>query len=248
MVDYSEMYANLAIKYDFRVIEFPNSPSLWADRVKSAYLPSTTFGTINSKDMNSSTNEVEKSAQAQLMEQSLNMILKENVALVNKINLVEVVPLIDYIHQAERIFIIATGRSGFAMRSAAMRLMHLGFTVYFVGETTTPAIGPKDLLITASGSGNTSSIVSAAQKAVLLGANVVAITTDAQSNLAALANQVILIPAAGKQEHTGEKSVQYSGGLFEQFLLLLMDSVFHTLWQMDGSPAEELWKRHANLE
>ena len=43
--------------------------------------------------------------------------------------------------------------------------MHLGYTVYFVGEPTTPSIQEGDLLILGSGSGNTASLVSNAKKA-----------------------------------------------------------------------------------
>ena len=39
-----------------------------------------------------------------------------------------------------------------------MRLMHLGFNVYVVGETVTPAVETDDLLIVISGSGETKSI------------------------------------------------------------------------------------------
>jgi len=179
---------------------------------------------------------------------SLDMILNENLQLSQKIDLEALLPLINYIRQSGRIFILSAGRSGFAMRSFAMRLMHLGLTVYFVGETTTPAIQKGDLLITASGSGTTSSIVRAAEKATAIGANLVALTTNTTSPLAKLANHVVYIPAAEKEDHGGGKSKQYAGSLFEQFLLLLMDAVFQSLWKLDGTPAEELYKRHANLE
>jgi 6-phospho-3-hexuloisomerase len=46
---------------------------------------------------------------------------------------------------------------------AAMRFMHLGYTVFIV--ETTPAILEGDLLLVASGSGTTSSVVSSAEKA-----------------------------------------------------------------------------------
>ncbi|WP_443944067.1 6-phospho-3-hexuloisomerase [Pedobacter sp. AW1-32] len=179
---------------------------------------------------------------------SLDLILEENLALTKKMDLESLIPFVNYIQQAERIFIISAGRSGFAMRAAAMRLMHLGMNVYFVGETTTPAIKPGDLLIAASGSGTTSTIVRAAEKSKLAGATVVALTTNIQSPLAALADYSVRIAAAEKQDHGGANSKQYAGSLFEQFLLLLMDAVFQSLWKLDGTPAEELWKRHANLE
>ncbi|RZL47595.1 MAG: hypothetical protein EOO93_25005, partial [Pedobacter sp.] len=84
---------------------------------------------------------------------NLDLILEENLQLVKKIDTETLVPLVNSIQQSQRIFLIATGRSGFALRGAAMRLMHLGLTVYFAGDTTTPAIKKGDLLIVASGSG-----------------------------------------------------------------------------------------------
>ena len=61
--------------------------------------------------------------------------LRENALLVDnaELELVE-----KYIMEADRIFVSGAGRSGFAARGFANRLMHLGYTVYFVGEPTTP--------------------------------------------------------------------------------------------------------------
>ncbi|RZL31864.1 MAG: 6-phospho-3-hexuloisomerase [Pedobacter sp.] len=179
---------------------------------------------------------------------NMDLILTENQQLAKKIDVTELITLVDYIQKAPRIFLVATGRSGFALRGVAMRLMHLGLTVYFVGDTTTPAITEGDLLIAASGSGTTASIVKAAEKSISVKANVFAITTDSQSALAQLANAKVIVPAQGKQDFEGGKSQQYAGSLFEQFLLLVMDAVFQSLWKIDGSVAEKLWARHANLE
>ncbi len=179
---------------------------------------------------------------------NLEMILLENSWLLKQIDFEEVAELVSSIRKAKHIFIIAAGRSGFSMRSAAMRLMHLGLKIYFVGDTTTPAIQQGDLLIAASGSGTTSTIVRAAEKSIAAGADVVALSTQASSPLAKLAVQVVQIPAAEKQDHENSRSRQYAGSLFEQFLLILTDAVFQSMWKAAGTPAEELWKRHANLE
>ena len=179
---------------------------------------------------------------------NLEMILMENTWLLKQIDFNEVAALAKSIKTANSIFIIAAGRSGFAMRSAAMRLMHLGLNAHFVGETTTPAIKQGDLLIAASGSGTTSSIVKAAEKAKSVGARVVALSTQSQSLLANVADQLILIPAAEKEDHEGSRSRQYAGSLFEQFLLLLTDAIFQSLWKLHDTPNAELWTRHANLE
>lgn len=201
---------------------------------------------MNKEDLDM--NNVSASNINQELEQNLDLIIAENQELGKKMNTESLVPLIQAIQQSESIFLIAAGRSGFALRGAAMRLMHLGLTTYFVGDTTTPAIKKGDLLIVASGSGTTTSMVRAAEKAVDVGAQVIALTTVSESELAKLAKHTIIIPAAAKQEVEGRKSQQYAGSLFEQFLFLLMDVVFQSLWKLSTQPAEELWERHANLE
>src|ERR1700734_1021041 len=54
---------------------------------------------------------------------------------------------------ANRLFVMGAGRTGLALKMAAMRLMHLGLEVHVAGEVTCPAIGRGDLLLVASGSG-----------------------------------------------------------------------------------------------
>ena len=154
------------------------------------------------------------------LQSNLNQIIEENSNLAQRLELEQIIPLIYQIQQASHIFVTAVGRSGFAMRSAAMRLMHLGFSVYFVGDTTTPAIKKGDLLIAASGSGTTETIIRAADQSINAGAKLVGITTNATSKLAQLSTHTIIIPAAEKQDHSKKISNQYAGSLFEQFLLL----------------------------
>ncbi|WEK60919.1 MAG: 6-phospho-3-hexuloisomerase [Candidatus Microbacterium colombiense] len=149
---------------------------------------------------------------------------------------------------ADRVFLLGAGRSGLALRMTAMRLMHLGLTVFVVGDTTTPAIERGDLLLTATGSGTTPGIVRAATTAQSLGAVVATITTAPESPVAELSSVVVTVPAAGKLDRSGAASAQYAGSLFEQTVVLLGDALFHTLWQRSGLSADELWPRHSNLE
>ncbi|MBK1787463.1 6-phospho-3-hexuloisomerase [Prauserella cavernicola] len=150
--------------------------------------------------------------------------------------------------KAPKVFTIGTGRSGLALQMAAMRFMHLGLPTHVVGETTAPAIGSRDVLVAASGSGSTARVVRAAQTARDQGADVIALTTAADSALAKIATEVLIVPAADKQDFDGNASVQYAGSLFEQSVLLITDALFHTLWKTGGTKARELWRLHANLE
>ncbi|WP_243795127.1 6-phospho-3-hexuloisomerase [Saccharopolyspora gloriosae] len=150
--------------------------------------------------------------------------------------------------EASAVFTVGTGRSGLALQMAAMRFMHLGLDTHVVGETTARAIGSGDVLVAASGSGSTARVVRAAETARAQGASVVALTTNPDSALAKTATEVLVIPAADKQDFDGTASTQYGGSLFEQSVLLLTDALFHTLWRSSGTQASELWRLHANLE
>jgi 6-phospho-3-hexuloisomerase len=176
------------------------------------------------------------------------MILKELDSTLSAVNEAEVAVAQRMILSARRVFVTGAGRSGLSLRMAAMRLMHLGLTVHVAGEITAPAIAQGDLLIVASGSGTTAGAVHAAEVARKVGADVLAITTAPESKLGVLAQGLIVIPAATKQDHGGAKSEQYAGALFEQSVLLLTDAMFQGMWRERGESAEELWKRHANLE
>lgn len=179
---------------------------------------------------------------------NLGLIQDEIAASVAGIDEQQLVELSGYLRSAARVFVAGAGRSGMVLRMAAMRLMHLGLTVHVAGETTTPAIRSGDLLLVASGSGTTSGVVKSGETAKRAGAQVAVVTTDAQSPLAALADVLVVIPAARKTDHESSASLQYSGSLFEQVLFLSTEAVFQTMWGTSNEPAEQLWLRHANLE
>lgn len=137
------------------------------------------------------------------------------------------------------------------MRSLGVRLMHLGKTVYVVGETTTPSITAGDLLIIGSGSGQTSSVLLMAERAKRQKANILLFTTDAASPLAEFADHQVIIPAPPlnvSKQLNNLISVQPMGTLFEQSLLILCDSLVLALMQRIGVSHAEMRKRHANLE
>jgi 6-phospho-3-hexuloisomerase len=155
------------------------------------------------------------------------------------------------IESSSRIFVAGAGRSGLCMRAFAMRLMHLGKTVYVVGETTTPGIAGTDLLVLGSGSGRTTSLCAMAEQARRLGAQVLLFTTDAGSPLARLSDLQVVIPAPSfrvRDEMHDSLSVQPLGTLFEQSMLILCDSLILALMRRTGVSAVRMFAQHANLE
>lgn len=181
------------------------------------------------------------------LESSAKLVLSENQWVLTRVSWLAVADLIRVISRAERIFVLGEGRSGLAVRMAAMRFMHLGRRVHVVGETTTPALGDGDTLIAVSGSGETPGVIMAVERARTAGGQIVAVTTTS-SPLAITADLVILIPAPSKHDRSSTSSAQFAGSLFEQTTLLLFDTVFHALSRELGKTPEALWSEHANLE
>jgi len=109
---------------------------------------------------------------------------------IQELNMEEVEQLIKLLLEAKdkKIFIVGMGRSGFVARAFALRLMNLGFNVYFLGETITPAAEKGDLLIAISGTGTTKMVLTASSAAKDIGATVIAITSFPESPLGQIAD------------------------------------------------------------
>lgn len=152
--------------------------------------------------------------------------------------------------RAKRIFLAGAGRSGLIARSFAMRLVHLGLQAFVVGDATTPAIEKDDLLLIASGSGETGSLVGQAKKAAAIGAAVGLVTIFPDSAIGKLASYTVVIPAPTPKSTQKQDavSIQPMGSLFEQSLLLTLDGVVLLLMAETGVSAEAMFARHANLE
>ena len=179
---------------------------------------------------------------------SFTLILAELQRVLNQVNEDQVSVAIGMLLGARRVFFVGAGRSALAVRMAAMRLTHFGLQAYVAGDVTTPAIAEGDLLVAASASGTTKTVLLAADIAMKVGAQLLAITASAETPLARQANTVVVLPAASKADVEGRASEQYAGSLFEQSVVLLFDGIFHSLWKNGTQSTEELLARHANLE
>ncbi len=154
------------------------------------------------------------------------------------------------IEQARKIFVMGAGRSGFVARAFAMRLMHLGYDVYVVGETVTPRIGEEDLLITISGSGETTSVVNISRKAKEeIGSMLAAITQNENSTLAKMSDVVVLLSGKNKYQRDEElSSIAPLGTMFELTALIFLDGLVAELMNLKRLTEKDLEKRHAVLE
>lgn len=165
----------------------------------------------------------------------------------------EIENFINYILEARenngKLFVMGVGRAMLMCKAFAKRLGHLGIETYVVGETTTPPILTKDLLIVVSGTGETSTSLNIAKLAKKFKAKVASVTTSESSSLAGISNIYIKIPSPNKFPSTGDSSsVQPMANLFEQSLLIFFDCISIIIQNKLKIFNKEMLDRHANLE
>ena len=160
----------------------------------------------------------------------------------------------------KKIFTVGMGRSGFVARAFALRLMNLGFNVYFLGETITPAAEKGDLLIAISGTGTTKMVLTASTAAKDIGAKVIAITSFPESLLGKLADLVVDVKGRTKAGTPKEKDyltrqimglgepLTPLGSIFEINSMVFLDSLVVELMHRLGSTEADMKRRHATLE
>lgn len=177
------------------------------------------------------------------------LIVKELSEAVQKVGAVQVEALIERILHADAIFVAGGGRSGLVMRTFAMRLMQMGYNVHVVGDTVTPAIGSGDLLVIGSGSGETQSLVAMAQKAKHIGSDVAALTIQPESRIGQLSDTIVQLPGSTKEQHQDVLvTVQPMASLFEQTMLIVLDSIILRLMEVSELQSDQMFSLHANLE
>ncbi|RNI14085.1 6-phospho-3-hexuloisomerase [Methanohalophilus sp. RSK] len=164
---------------------------------------------------------------------------------------------IDYIMDAGSIFIMGAGRSGLVGKAFAMRLMHLGFTSYVVGESTTPSVHKNDVIIAISGSGETRSVSDLGRIAKDIGATLITVTSNKDSTLGHISDATLEIQGRSKDDAGGylERHMrgEYShltplGTSFEISSLVFLDALVAELIFITGASEADLKSRHAKLE
>lgn len=181
--------------------------------------------------------------------QYLNKIIKELYKSAELISYIDADKLANQILKSKKIFVTGAGRSGLIGKSFVMRMMHMGFDAYVVGETITPNFEKDDLLIIGSGSGETKTLVPIAEKAKGLGGTVAAVTLSPESTIGKLSDIVVKLSGAPKDQSEGDyKTIQPMGSLFEQTMLLFYDSIILSVMEKKSLDSNKMYGRHANLE
>jgi len=171
---------------------------------------------------------------------------------------------LDEMLAARRVYVAGAGRSGLVSRAFAMRLMHIGFESYVIGETITPAFSAGDTLVAFSGSGETNSVFDVCETAKELGGRLCLITATPDSRIFRIADCIVML---GSQEsQRGDVTSQYEvrqiigqyrsvsasfapfGTLFETAALIFADAVISRLMEITQTDEMAMKNRHTNIE
>ena len=195
-----------------------------------------------------------------LYQSKTNLILSEINTILSNVSPKQTQILIREIMSAKRIFLVAVGRVNLSLQSFGKRLSHFGFNVDLVGSLTEKPATKKDLLIVASGSGESIVPLNIAKKAKKIGCKILHITSAKKSSIRKLSNFVVELDAPIKKikKNINENlfdsasktkgSIQPMSTLFDQALHIYGDIVSVLLIEKLKIKKKDIWKTHANLE
>jgi 6-phospho-3-hexuloisomerase len=180
--------------------------------------------------------------------ETARQILEEIDRVLSGISETEIDSLCDAITSARRIIVYGLGREGLVMRSLAMRLTHLGLDVAVVGDMTAPPIGPGDLFLVSCGPGYLSTVQALVRVAHQAGGRIAMLTAQPQAGLPQQADLLVYLPAQTMAEDEHSSSTQAMGSAFEQSLWIMFDALVPRLQTSLGQSADDMRRRHTNLE
>lgn len=187
--------------------------------------------------------------ESRLYGQKYKAVTDEIASVLQQVKPSEVTKMMTEIIRSDKIFVIGVGRVFLSLQCLAKRLAHFGFDINIVGSVVEKSITDKDLLLVASGSGESKLPVSIARIAKQYNARVGLITSSRSSTIKSMADVVVHLPSPTKTDMGyGVKSIQSMSTLFDQCLHIFGDVLCLMLQERTGQTNEDLKRRHANLE
>ena len=157
-------------------------------------------------------------------------------------------PTIAAIVGARRVMLYGCGREGLMMRALAMRLHHLGKDVCMQGDMAAFPLGPGDLFLCSAGPGELPTASALCHVARQAGAKVLVVTAEPEGATAALADDLLLIPAQTMARDVAGDSVLPMGSLFEGAMFMVFEVMVLRLRDALGQTAATMRARHTNME
>ena len=179
------------------------------------------------------------------MSESMNFITEYIKKISKELDSENINKLINEITNAKKIFLMGAGRSGLEARAFAMRLVHLGFGTYVVGEITAPVPTKEDLVIIISGSGNTKYIIDLGINIKDRGPKMAIITTNKNSLLTEISDIIIIIPVIIEDiDKDLRECFLPMGTLFEVITHVFLDAIISELKYSTGTTEAMMKDNH----
>ncbi|QWA09278.1 SIS domain-containing protein [Sodalis ligni] len=150
--------------------------------------------------------------------------------------------------KADTVFFVGVGRVLLALETAVKRLNHVGIKACVVGDINEPPIGPRDVLVVGSGSGESIFPKHIAGCAKKYGATLVHLTSNPASSIAQVADVIVDFHCGSKSGQGAFTSIQPMTTLFEQVLVIFGDLVCLRIMAIKELSLAEVAGNHANLE
>jgi 6-phospho-3-hexuloisomerase len=194
------------------------------------------------------------------VQEMMRLMASKIRTIANSISDDDVGKFIEELLKAKRIYVMGAGRSGLVAKAFAMRLMHLGFQAFVVGETITPALNNGDVMVIFSGSGRTKTVADIAETGKEIGAHICLITANADSRIGKVADCIVIIEHHRddveddavefeiRQMMGDHKSFAPLGTLFETVSMIFADAIISRLMEITKTDENALKNRHVNLE
>lgn len=152
------------------------------------------------------------------------------------------------IAQSGAIMAYGCGREALMLRGLVMRLHHLGLRACMQGDMAAPPLGLGDLFLCSAGPGELATVTALMRVARDAGADVLFLTAERDTPAAALATQVLHIPAMTMARDRTAASVLPMGSIYEGALFLLFEIMVLDLRDRLGETAATMRARHTNME
>jgi 3-hexulose-6-phosphate synthase/6-phospho-3-hexuloisomerase len=178
--------------------------------------------------------------------ESLEYIQRKTIDILNTVTRDDIEKISNLFFKANRIFVYGAGRSGLVSKAFAIRLVHLGFQTFVIGETIGAPVKQGDLVCIVSGSGETIPAVMTAEIAKNLGATLMVVTGKTQSRITKFANIAIVLTTECTEKE--RKRFAPLGTLFEASAWIFFDGIIAELMKNKKETEESMRSRHATLE
>lgn len=178
-----------------------------------------------------------------MLKADFDWMLREHLNTFNSIDEASLQHLVDIIrhHPHNKTIVgLGAGRMGYSLQAFIMRLSHIGYNAYMIGDTTLPRVRQGDLVLINSSSGQTPSIALFAKQAKDHGAYVVLITATHESSIEKLSDFTV--------HYSASSDSQLMKSTNEQFSFLFFDYIAHRLVIEQQLDVKKIEMNHSILE